>query len=179
MKNQELIVYHFMLGPTWTEGCPGCSFLADHFDGSLPHLAARDVAFVAVSRGPLAQIETFKKRMGWGFRWVSSSANDFNFDYHVSFSKGDATNGEIYYNYATQKAGAEELPGASCFYKDAAGNIFHTYSSFGRGLEAMIGAYDWLDIAPKGRDEAGLKSPMSWVRHHDKYVDAPIATPKT
>jgi predicted dithiol-disulfide oxidoreductase (DUF899 family) len=134
---------------------------------------------VAVSRGPLPQIEAFKKRMGWGFRWVSSSANDFNFDYHVSFLKGDAANGEIYYNYATQKSGAEEMPGASCFYKDAAGNIFHTYSSYGRGLEAMIGAYDWLDIAPKGRDEASLKPPMSWVRHHDKYVDASIAgTPK-
>ena len=178
-NKSQLIVYHFMLGPTWTEGCPGCSFLADHFDGSLPHIAARDVAFVAVSRGPLAQIEIFKKRMGWGFRWVSSSANDFNFDYHVSFLKGDAANGEIYYNYATQKSGAEEMPGASCFYKDAAGNIFHTYSSYGRGLEAMIGAYDWLDIAPKGRDEASLKPPMSWVRHHDKYVDASIAgTPK-
>ena len=168
-NKSQLIVYHFMFGPEWTEGCPGCSFLGDHFDGSLAHLAARDVAFVAVSRAPLAKLEAFKKRMGWNFNWVSSNASDFNFDYNVSFTKEQIEKGDTHYNYEQKKIKEEELPGASCFYKDEAGNIFHTYSSYGRGLDQMINAYNWLDIAPKGRDEATIKPPMSWVRHHDKY----------
>ncbi len=168
-SKSQLLVYHFMLGPGWSEGCPSCSFLADHFDGSIPHLAARDVSFAAVSRAPLAEIEKFKKRMGWKFKWVSSNGNDFNYDYHVSMSKDELGKGEVYYNYAMQKFPSEERPGASAFYKDAAGNLFHTYSTYGRGLDLLIGAYNWLDIAPKGRDEDGLAHTMAWVRHHDKY----------
>jgi predicted dithiol-disulfide oxidoreductase (DUF899 family) len=166
----QLIVYHFMFGPTWEQGCPGCSFIADHFDGSIPHLAAKDVSFVAISRAPLPQLEAFKKRMGWGFKWLSSNATDFNFDYSVSFRKEDMDKGEVTYNYEKTKASSEELPGSSVFYKDASGNIYHTYSSFGRGLENMIGAYNWLDIAPKGRDEdPAMPHKMAWVRHHDRY----------
>jgi predicted dithiol-disulfide oxidoreductase (DUF899 family) len=166
----QLIVYHFMFGPTWEQGCPGCSFLADHFDGSIAHLAAKDVSFVAISRAPLPQLETFKKRMGWEFKWLSSNATDFNYDYNVSFRKEDIDKGEVTYNYEKTKASSDELPGSSVFYKDASGNIYHTYSSFGRGLENMIGAYSWLDIAPKGRDEdPAMPHKMAWVRHHDRY----------
>ncbi len=165
----QLIVYHFMLGPGWKEGCPSCSFISDHIDGSVPHLAARDVRLVVVSRAPLAEIEIFKKRMGWRFHWVSSNATDFNYDYQVSMSKEEVGKPEVYYNYGMQKFPSEERPGTSVFYKDAAGNIFHTYSSYGRGLDILIGAYNWLDIVPKGRDEAGLAHTMAWVRHHDKY----------
>jgi predicted dithiol-disulfide oxidoreductase (DUF899 family) len=176
----QLIVYHFMFGPDWPEGCPGCSFLADHFDGSLAHLAARDVQFVAVSRAPLSKIESFKKRMGWQFKWVSSNETDFNSDYHVSFSKDEIAKGQTYYNYVAGEFKGEEGPGASVFFKDGSGNIFHTYSSYGRGLESMIGAYNWLDIAPKGRDEASLMpQPMAWVRHHDKYVETQMVDPKS
>lgn len=173
----QLIIYHFMFGPDWKEGCPSCSLLADHFDGSLPHLAARDVRFAVVSRAPLAQIEAFKKRMGWRFKWVSSYGTDFNFDYQVSFTKEELTKGQMTYNYTTQKFPSEEGPGASVFYKDAAGNIFHTYSAFARGLDMMIGAYNWLDLAPKGRDEDGLAFSMAWVRHHDKYAEAYVVDP--
>ena len=165
----QLIVYHFMLGPGWAEGCPSCSFIADHMDGSVVHLAARDVRLAVVSRAPLAQIEAFKKRMGWRFHWVSSNGTDFNYDYQVSQTKAEQEKGEAYYNYAMQKFPSEERPGTSVFYKDAAGNIFHTYSSYGRGLDIFIGAYNWLDLTPKGRDEEGLKHGMAWVRHHDKY----------
>jgi predicted dithiol-disulfide oxidoreductase (DUF899 family) len=170
-KQSQLIVYHFMFGPGWKEGCPSCSYIADHFAGSLPHLAARDVRLVAISRAPLVEIEAFKKRMGWEFPWYSSNGTEFNFDYHVSQSKDEMGKTEVYYNYSMQKFPAEERPGATVFYKDATGNVFHTYSSFGRGLDMMIGAYNWLDIAPKGRDEEGLKHSMAWVRHHDKYDD--------
>src|SRR5215472_1103811 len=165
----QLIVYHFMLGPGWKEGCPSCSYLGDHFDGTLPHLAARDVRLVAISRAPFAEIEEFKKRMGWKFPWYSSNGTDFNFDYHVSQSKDEVGKDQVYYNFAMQKFPAEERPGASVFYKDAAGNVFHTYSTYGRGLDMFLGTYHWLDIVPKGRDEEGLKHAMAWVRHHDKY----------
>ena len=165
----QLIVYHFMFGPDWKEGCPSCSFISDHIDGSVVHLAARDVRLVVVSRAPLAQIEAFKKRMGWRFHWVSSHGSDFNYDYQVSMKKEELGKGEVYYNYGMQQFPSEERPGTSVFYKDAAGNIFHTYSSYARGLDIFIGAYNWLDITPKGRDEEGLKHTMAWVRHHDKY----------
>jgi predicted dithiol-disulfide oxidoreductase (DUF899 family) len=165
----QLIVYHFMLGPGWKEGCPSCSYLGDHFDGTLPHLTARDVRLVAISRAPFTEIEAFNKRMGWKFPWYSSNGTDFNLDYHVSQSKEEAGMAEVYYNYAMQKFPAEERPGASVFYKDAAGNVFHTYSTYGRGLDMFLGTYHWLDIVPKGRDEDGLKFSMAWVRHHDKY----------
>jgi predicted dithiol-disulfide oxidoreductase (DUF899 family) len=168
----QLMVYHFMFGPDWPEGCPSCSFLADHFDGSVPHLAARDVRLVVVSRAPLAKIEAFKKRMGWHFKWISSHENDFNSDYHVSITKEEMAKGPTYYNYALQQFPSEERPGASAFYKDGTGNVFHTYSTYGRGLDMLIGAYNWLDMAPKGRDEEGIQPhAMAWVRHHDKYVD--------
>ncbi|GAC1701422.1 MAG: thioredoxin family protein [Candidatus Acidiferrum sp.] len=166
----QLLVYHFMFGPGWKEGCPSCSFLSDHIDGSLAHLAARDVSLAVVSRAPLAQIEPFKKRMGWRFNWVSSNSTDFNSDYHVSFTPNEVASGQMYYNYAIQMFPSEEGPGMSAFFKDAAGNIFHTYSAFGRGLDLLIGAYNWLDLAAKGRDEDALPHTMAWVRHHDKYA---------
>lgn len=173
----QLIVYHFMFGPGWEEGCPSCSFLADHFDGSVVHLAHRDVTLLAVSRAPLPQIEAFKKRMGWRFKWVSSSGNDFNRDYHVSFTKDEMAKGKVYYNYAMTSFGSEEAPGASVFYQDGSGAIFHTYSTYGRGLDILLGAYNFLDLAPKGRDEDGLAFTMSWVRHHDKYDDGQLVDP--
>jgi len=170
----QLIVYHFMLGPDWEEGCPSCSLLADHFDGSVIHLAQRDVAFVVVSRAPLQQIEKFKRRMGWHFKWVSSFGTDFNFDYQVSATPEEKAKGIVHYNYAETEFPSEERPGTSVFSKNAAGEVFHTYSSYGRGLDLLIGAYNFLDIAPKGRDEEGLRYGMAWVRHHDKYEGAVI-----
>ena len=171
----QLIVYHFMLGPGWEEGCPSCSYLADHFDGSTIHLANRDVAFVVMSRAPLADIEAYKKRMGWRFPWVSSFGNDFNFDYHVSFSKDELAKGKIYYNYDviedTQYQN-DELPGASVFYKNASGTVFHTYSAYARGLDILVGTYNFLDLVPKGRDEDELPWTMAWVRRHDEYEDS-------
>ncbi len=166
----QLIVYHFMFGPGWEEGCPSCSFLGDHFDGSLVHLAHRDVTLLAVARAPLAQIETFRKRMGWRFPWVSPHGSDFNYDYHVSFTKDELATGKVYYNYEQTEFPSEEAPGASVFYKDQTGGIFHTYSTYARGLDILLGAYNFLDLTPKGRDEDGLKFSMAWVRHHDKYV---------
>src|SRR3989442_1353117 len=153
----QLIVYHFMLGPDWKEGCPSCSYISDHIDGSGAHLAARDVRLAVVSRAPLAQIEVFKKRMGWHFHWVSSNGTDFNYDYQVSVTKEELAKGEVYYNYTMQKFPSEERPGTSVFYKDAAGNILHTYSSYGRGLDIFLRAYNWQDITHKGPDEEGLK----------------------
>jgi predicted dithiol-disulfide oxidoreductase (DUF899 family) len=165
----QLIVYHFMLGPNWEEGCKSCSYLSDHYDGSVVHLANRDVTFLAISRAPFAQIESFKKRMGWRFKWVSSYGSDFNFDYNVSFTKEEMAKGKVNYNYTQQEFGSEEGPGLSVFYKDKNGDIYHTYSSYGRGLDILVGAYNILDFAPKGRDEEGLAFSMAWVRHHDRY----------
>jgi predicted dithiol-disulfide oxidoreductase (DUF899 family) len=173
----QLIVYHFMLGPGWKEGCPSCSLLADHFDGSVVHLAQRDVTLLVVSRAPLPQIEAFKKRMGWRFKWVSSYGNDFNGDYHVSFTEDERAKGKVYYNYAMQEFPSEEGPGVSVFYKDGAGDVFHTYSGYARGLDILVGAYNFLDLAPKGRDEDGLAFTMSWVRHHDRYGDGYVVDP--
>jgi predicted dithiol-disulfide oxidoreductase (DUF899 family) len=165
----QLVVYHFMLGPGWKEGCPSCSLLSDHLDGAVVHLAARDVALAVVSRAPYAEIAPFKARMGWRFPWVSSFESDFNRDYHVSFSKEEVATGEVYYNYGMNGFPSEEAPGISVFAKDASGAVFHTYSSYARGGEPFIGAYHFLDMVPKGRDEAGLPWPMAWVRHHDRY----------
>jgi predicted dithiol-disulfide oxidoreductase (DUF899 family) len=172
-KRSQLIVYHFMFGPGWKEGCPSCSYLADHFDGSAIHLAHRDVSFAAISRAPSAEIEAFKKRMGWRFPWVSSFGSDFNYDYHVSFSPEEKAknNGKVQYNYELTEFGSEEGPGASVFYKDKTGDIFHTYSSYARGLDILVGTYNFLDLVPKGRDEEGLAFSMAWVRHHDRYED--------
>jgi len=170
----QLIVYHFMFGPDWEEGCPSCSLLADHFDGSAIHLAQRDVSLVVVSRAPLAQIEKFQRRMGWRFKWASSFVSDFNFDYQVSATPEEKASGTVMYNYAETTFPRDERPGASVFYKDDAGEIFHTYSSYGRGLDILIGTYNFLDIAPKGRDEDALEWTMAWVRHHDRYGGAPV-----
>jgi predicted dithiol-disulfide oxidoreductase (DUF899 family) len=165
----QLIVYHFMFGPGWEEGCPSCSFLSDHIDGALVHLNARDVTLVVVSRAPLPKIETFKRRMGWRFKWVSSYENDFNYSYHVSFTKDEMAKGKVYYNYAMTEFGSEEAPGISVFYKDGTGDVFHTYSAYARGGDILIGAYNYLDLVPKGRDEDSLAFTMAWVRHHDRY----------
>jgi predicted dithiol-disulfide oxidoreductase (DUF899 family) len=169
--SSQLLVYHFMLGPGWEEGCPSCSFLADHFDGAIIHLAQRDVTFTAVSRAPLAEIEAFETRMGWRFPWVSSFGSDFNFDYHVSF-KEDEVGKDGDYNYEQREIDSDELPGASVFFKDESGTVFHTYSAYARGLDILLGAYNFLDLTPKGRDEAELPWTMAWVRHHDKYEGA-------
>jgi predicted dithiol-disulfide oxidoreductase (DUF899 family) len=165
----QLFVYHFMLGPGWKEGCTGCSFVCDHFDGSVVHLEQRDVTLVAVSRAPLSEIEAFKQRMGWRFKWVSSYGSDFNYDYHVSFTPEEREGGEAFYNFQRRSSMGEEMPGASVFYRDESGAIFHTYSTYERGLDLLIGAYNVLDLMPKGRDEEGLPQGMAWVRHHDRY----------
>ncbi len=165
----QLVIYHFMLGPGWSAGCPSCSYLADHFDGPSIHLANRDVTLAVISRAPIAEIEAFKKRMGWKFHWASSFSNDFNYDYHVSFSPEERATGKVLYNYELTEFPSEEGPGLSVFAKDASGNIFHTYSSYARGLDIFVGAYNFLDHVPKGRDEEGLAHTMAWVRHHDKY----------
>jgi predicted dithiol-disulfide oxidoreductase (DUF899 family) len=166
----QLLVYHFMLGPGWVQGCPSCSFLADHFDGAAIHLAQRDVAFVAVSRAPLAEIEAYKKRMGWKFKWVSSSGSDFNYDFHVSFTPQEKATAE--YNYVKSGFPSEEAPGLSAFIRQD-GAVYHTYSTYGRGLDMFIGAYHFLDHAPKGRDEDTLPWSMAWVKRHDEYEAAP------
>ena len=165
----QLIVYHFMLGPGWEEGCKSCSYLADHFDGANRHLPHRDVTFLVVSRAPLSEIEPFKKRMGWRFKWVSSHGNDFNFDYHVSATKDEKTKGKMYYNYKTDELMSEEMPGLSVFYKDENSDVYHAYSTYARGLDILVGAYNFLELVPKGRDEDGLDFSMEWVRHHDRY----------
>lgn len=166
---RQLIVYHFMFGPDWQEGCPSCCFVSDHIDGALPHLAARDVTLLAVSRAPLPKLEAFKKRMGWRFHWVSSHRTDFNADFHVSFAPEEVAQDRVYYNYTVQDFDSTEGPGISVFVKNAAGEVFHTYSTYGRGVEVLLGAYRLLDLVPKGRDEADLNFSMEWVRYHDRY----------
>jgi predicted dithiol-disulfide oxidoreductase (DUF899 family) len=168
--HSQLIIKHFMFGPGWSEGCVGCSFELDHIDGILVHLARRDISYVAVSRAPLPEIEAFKKRMGWHVKWVSAACSDFNFDFHVSFTPEEIAKGQGYYNYDTRKITIDELSGRSVFYKDPNGDVFHTYSSYGRGGEDMLGIYRLLDLVPKGRDETGPNRNLSdWVRHHDRY----------
>ena len=168
----QLVVYHFMLGPGWEAGCPGCSFLADHLDGALPHLEHHDVTLTAVSRAPLAEIQAYKARMGWRFPWASSHGSDFNYDYHVSFTAADLAEGQVVYNFTqTDPArAAEELPGLSAFIRDDAGRVFHTYSSYARGAEELIGTLMILDRAPRGRNEGAT---MDFVRRHDEYETRP------
>lgn len=164
----QLIVYHFMFGPDWDAGCKSCSFWADNFNGIIAHLNQRDVTFVAVSRSPLARLQAFRERMGWSFKWVSSLGNDFNRDYHVSFP--EAVNlDSVYYNYEMQSFPSEEAPGISVFYRDDKGDVFHTYSCYARGLDMLNTAYHYLDLVPRGRDEAHLAYPMAWVRLRDEY----------
>ena len=166
----QLAVYHFMFGPGWEQGCPSCSFLADSFDSAALHMAQRDTTLAVVSRATLPEIATFKKRMGWRFPWVSSFESDFNHDFGVSFSKDELAEGNKPYNYGTMEFPAEEAPGASMFLRKD-GEIFHTYSTYGRGLDILLPTYNWLDLTAKGRDEDGLAWPMAWVRHHDRYGD--------
>ena len=165
----QLIVYHFMFGPGWKEGCPSCSFLADTFDGARVHLAQRDATLLVVSRATLPEIEAYKKRMGWRFKWVSAFGSDFNFDYQVSGTKDERAKGKVYYNYDLTEFPSEERPGLSVFYKSDDGQIFHTYSTYARGLDILLLTYNFLDMTPKGRDEDALPYPMAWVRHHDRY----------
>jgi predicted dithiol-disulfide oxidoreductase (DUF899 family) len=166
----QLIIQHFMFGPGWKEGCVGCSFSVDHIEGALVHLEHHDVSYVAVSRAPLPEIEAFKKRMGWRLKWVSSYGSDFNYDFHVSFKPEEIEKGKAYYNYEIRKVGIEELSGRSVFYKDENGGIFHTYSSYARGGDLMLGTYNILDLMPKGRNETGPNHNLTdWVRHHDRY----------
>jgi len=175
-SRHQLLVQHFMLKPGEEAGCKGCSYMADHVDGMTVHLAHRDVSFVAISRAPLAEIERFRRRMGWQFKWVSSYGTKFNYDFGVSFTPEAIAKGRINYNYGTWPHTGEEWPGVSAFYKDDAGAVLHTYSTFGRGVEVMMGTYRMLDLMPKGRDErTGHK--MAWVRHHDRYeLEAPAKT---
>jgi predicted dithiol-disulfide oxidoreductase (DUF899 family) len=165
----QLIVYHFMFGPDWEEGCKSCSFWADNFNGIPIHLNHRDVTFTAVSRAPLAKIDAYKKRMGWSFPWVSSYGSDFNLDYHVSFTAEELAAGKAYYNYAVRPVTASDEQGISVFTKNEKGEVFHTYSCHGRGIDMVNGAYHFLDLVPKGRDEDGLEFSMEWVRRHDQY----------
>jgi predicted dithiol-disulfide oxidoreductase (DUF899 family) len=173
----QLAIYHFMFGPDWEQGCPSCSLIADHLDNLGIHLAQRDMRLMIVSRAPLDKIDSFKKRMGWKFPWVSSFGSEFNFDFGVSVAKEDVGK-EIIYNYAPSKFPSDERPGMSVFYKNANGEVFHTYSMYGRGLEDLMSMYVILDRIPKGRDEAGLPHGMAWVRHHDRYPESNVVEVK-
>ena len=169
----QLIVQHFMFGPDWEEGCTGCSFGADHIDGAMQHLVHHDVTYVAVSRAPLAKLLAYRQRMGWKFPWVSSLGSDFNFDFNVSFTPEQRAQGKVLYNFEMIETQMDELPGCSVFYKDEGGNVFHTYSSYGRGNEEVIGAYMLLDMTPKGRNETGPNGNlMDWIKRHDRYEAA-------
>ncbi len=168
-SRSQLIVYHFMFDPDWTEGCKSCSFLADHYNPAIVHLSQRDVEMVTISRAPLKTLLKFQRRMGWTFKWVSSFENDFNRDFGVTFTPEELQQGPVHYNYAETPFSMTEAPGISAFYKDEDGTVYHTYSSYARGLDLFITAYNLLDIVPKGRDETGLNYSMEWIRHHDRY----------
>ena len=174
---RQLMVQHFMFAPGWEQGCKSCSFMADHHAGALAHIAQRDLTLVAVSRAPLADIEAFRRRMGWTFPWVSSFGTSFNHDFGVSFTREEMSRGAVDYNYVRQPFPHEEAPGISVFVRDDAGQVFHTYSRYGRGVETMMHTYALLDLAPLGRAEAADAYPMAWVRHHDRYDTAPLRTP--
>ena len=173
---KQLVVYHFMFGPGWKEGCPSCSFLADSFDGTQVHLAQRDTTFLVISRATLPEIEGFKKRMGWKFKWVSSFGSDFNFDYQVSLPEEERGKPKTYYNYDFTDFPSDERPGMSVFYKDASEKIYHTYSTYARGLDILLDTYNIIDMTPMGRHEEGLPYPMAWVRHHDRYESGSTAS---
>jgi len=165
----QLIVYHFMFAPEWDTGCKSCSFWADNYNAIVPHLNQRDVSLAAVSRAPFSKLKGFAARMGWTFKWVSAADTDFNYDYHVSFKPQEVALGKAEYNYAPYQGSMADLPGFSVFFKDGEGGIFHTYSTYARGLDPMNVAYQLLDLVPKGRDEAGLPHSMAWVKLHDLY----------
>jgi predicted dithiol-disulfide oxidoreductase (DUF899 family) len=167
----QLFVQHFMFAPDWQEGCVGCSFQADHVDAAFVHLRHHDVAFAAISRAAFARIDAFRRRMGWHFEWVSSYGCDFNYDFGVSFRPADLAAGAVQFNFEPRELDSEEMPGVSVFYRDEAGQIYRTYSAYGRGAEQLVGAYNYLDLTPKGRNETGPAFDLTdWVRHHDKYV---------
>jgi predicted dithiol-disulfide oxidoreductase (DUF899 family) len=170
--HSQLIVQHFMLGAGWEEGCKACSFMTDHFNPTVVHLAARDVSFAAISHAPLEEILPFKQRMGWNIEWVSSHGTSFNHDFHVSFTPEEMAKGKVYYNYGMVEAPFEELPGISVFARDSAGAVYHTYSTYGRGVEIIMGTYPLLDIVPRGRNENEEENGMAWIRHHDRYESA-------
>lgn len=174
---RQLVVQHFMYTPGAEQGCKSCSYMADHTDGALAHLARRDTTVVAVSRAPLADLERMRKRMGWRFAWVSSGESEFNYDFHVSFTPQELAGGTVYYNYVQQPFPHPDAPGVSVFYRDDAGQVYLTYSTYGRGVEVMMHTYNFLDLTPLGRNEDGLSYPMEWVRHHDRYetTPAPVA----
>ena len=174
-ENSQLITYHFMYGPGWKEGCLGCSFVCDHFDGANLHLAIHDVSLICVSRAKLAEFMPFKQRMGWKFSWVSSAGSEFNYDFGASFTQEQIESGEAFYNYEATAQVSEEMQGLSVFRRDDSGTIYHTYSTYARGLDLLIGAHNLLDLTPKGRNEHGI---MNWVRHHDRYgVDGAACFP--
>jgi predicted dithiol-disulfide oxidoreductase (DUF899 family) len=176
----QLIVYHFMFGPEWTEGCHGCSFTADHIDGPNLHLQHHDVTLMCISHAPYSKLAAYKKRMGWRFPWVSSEGSDFNYDFGVSFTKEQVASVKLSYNYGIieeKRYMSEELPGLSVFYKDSAGEIFHTYSTYARGLDSIIGANHFLDLTPKGRNERDAEGRMvEWVKRHDQYEEKSAAS---
>ena len=174
---RQLIVYHFMFDPDWSEGCKSCSLLADHYNPAIVHLNHRDVSMVTISRAPIEKLLAFRERMGWTFKWVSSFGNNFNRDFNVSFTAEELETNTANYNYDFKPFPVTEAPGISVFFKDDDGNIFHTYSSYARGLDIFISAYNLLDIVPKGRDEDGLRYTMEWIRHHDRYDDATFVDP--
>lgn len=165
----QLIVQHFMFGPDWEQGCVGCSFGADHADAAYQHLRHHDVTYVAIARAPIEKLEIYRKRMGWRFNFASSYGSDFNYDFSVSFRREDIEKGKVWYNYRMIDPGSDELPGDSVFYKDEAGQVYHTYSQYGRGGEEALSAYMLLDVTPKGRNENG---PMGWMKRHDEYEAA-------
>ncbi len=172
----QLIIQHFMMGPGWKEGCTGCSFMADHIDAARMHLEPHDVTVVVVARATLPEIDAFRARMGWKFRWVSSHGSDFNYDFHVSFTPRQIAEGRVVYNYASSDTEEEECPGVSVFFKDADGTVYHTYSTYSRGEESLVGAYHFLDLTPRGRNETGPHfNLMDWVRLHDQYAAGPEA----
>ena len=174
----QLLVYHFMFDPAWDEGCKSCSMIADHYDPIIVHLAARDVSMVTISRAPLEKLLSFRKRMGWSFKWVSSLDSEFNWDFNVSFTSEQVESGDMFYNYRQGKEfPVAEAPGLSVFYQNENGELFHTYSVFARGLDLFLGVYNFLDIVPKGRDEGDLPYGMAWVRHHDRYDDDTFVDP--
>ena len=174
--HSQLITYHFMFDPTWSQGCKSCSFIADHYNPLVVHLAHRDVSLVTVSKAPIGKLEEFRTRMGWTFPWVSGANTDFGRDFGVSFTDGELASGDTVYNYAAGPHSIRELPGLSVFYKNPRGDVYHTYSTFARGLEEFLTAYRYLDLTPKGRDEA-QSGGMGWLRHHDRYEDATFVDP--
>jgi len=166
---QQLIVYHFMYGPDWEEGCPSCSFWADGYDGFVSHLNHRDISLAVISNAPVDELEAYRRRMGWSFEWLSAMGTNFNSDYHVSFSPEELEGGEVTYNFGKTSFPSSEAPGLSVFYRDDEGRIFHTYSCYSRGLDMLNAAYHHMDLVPKGRDEGDLPYPMAWVKRHDQY----------